>query len=269
MDVVRIPLSETNKFGGRKSDAATVTMLKESMAAVGLLNPITVSRATRHDGPSEIITYQVIAGRHRIQAARELGWSEIDAMIVDLDAPHAELCEIDENLIRAELSDAERAKAHGRRREIMEQLGLVQVHGGDRRSSEKNSHLKSYADSAADALNVHPSSVRTDLRRSEKIAPTVLDAIAGTLVDKGVHLDTLAKTPIAEQMAKAKEIEANHKETAAANRAADRTIKQLADNQWAQWILAHSDLNEIDSIIAMIEASSARGTISAIRRLIA
>ena len=202
MDVVRIPLADTMRFGGRDVDAATVRMLSESMAAVGQMTPILVRRGKRQEGPTSKDTYWIIAGRHRVQAARELGWAEIDAVLADLDTPHAELCEIDENLVRAELSDAERAKAHARREELMVQLGLAAPgrRGGDRRSND-NSSLGSYAKDTAEALGVHRRTVQRDLRRAKTIEPEVLDDITGTDLDKGVVLDKLAATPREEQRA--------------------------------------------------------------------
>ena len=54
--------------------------------------------------------YWLVAGHHRLEAARKLKWEAIAAIIFDgMDADEAELAEIDENLIRAELSPIERA----------------------------------------------------------------------------------------------------------------------------------------------------------------
>jgi ParB-like chromosome segregation protein Spo0J len=58
------------------------------------------------------------AGNHRYEAARSLGWTEIDAVISDFDDLDAELMMIDENLCRAELSAADRARYAARRRAI-------------------------------------------------------------------------------------------------------------------------------------------------------
>ena len=51
----------------------------------------------------------MIAGRHRFEAARNCGHQTIRAEVYDsLSDDEAELIQIDENLIRANLSDAER-----------------------------------------------------------------------------------------------------------------------------------------------------------------
>ena len=53
---------------------------------------------------------EVMAGRHRIAAARKLGWEEIEAREFDGDKDHARLWEIAENLHRADLTALERSE---------------------------------------------------------------------------------------------------------------------------------------------------------------
>lgn len=274
MDVRRIPLSETNRFGGRKVDAAALSLLKESMATVGLLNPIIVTKTVRQDGPTSIDTFQIVAGKHRTQAARELGWTEIDAVIVDLDTAHAELCEIDENLARAELGDAERATSHRRREEIMVGLGLVSS-GPGRKNSENSSQL-AYARQASEALGVSKRTVEKDLARGKKIEPEVLAEVSGTSLDKGVVLDELASTPKEDQRAKLAEItlrraeaERMRKEAESANRNTDRVIAIGDAEQFADWLMARTDLAELPVIIAWLEGTKAKDVIAALRRLAA
>ena len=77
------------KPGRREVSKEAVELLSESMAESGLFNPITVSA-----------DHTLIAGRHRLEAAKLLGWDEIDCHVCDMDELHAKLAEIDENLIR-------------------------------------------------------------------------------------------------------------------------------------------------------------------------
>jgi len=51
----------------------------------------------------------LVAGRHRIEVARRLGWTDIDTLVLDGDETDARLWEIAENLHRAELTVQERA----------------------------------------------------------------------------------------------------------------------------------------------------------------
>ncbi len=185
----------------RAVDRATVKALAASMDAIGLQTPITVRPTTRPTATGHIDAYEIVAGRHRYEAALQLKWTRINCVVQAWDDDDAALWEIDENLIRAELSDAQRAEHHARRRDIMVRKGLVSApgKGGDRRSTAKSAIGPSYAKQAANSLGVSERTVRQDLARGSKIAPDVLAAIAGTPEDKGVVLDRLAKTPTEKQ----------------------------------------------------------------------
>src|SRR5262245_47713668 len=79
-----------------------VAEIAESIQARGgLLQPIVLRPRGRN-------SFWLVAGRHRLEAAHELGLDSVRAVILDgLDADAALLAEIDENLIRADLSPAE------------------------------------------------------------------------------------------------------------------------------------------------------------------
>lgn len=109
-DVVRVPISEI-VVGERKRSLGDVTPLAESIAELGLLQPIVITEDRR-----------LVAGMHRLEACRKLGWQEIDARIVQADDMRAELAEIDENLVRNELTALERAEQLARRKAIYEAL---------------------------------------------------------------------------------------------------------------------------------------------------
>jgi site-specific DNA-methyltransferase (adenine-specific) len=95
----------------RKRELGDIVSLAQSIKDLGLLNPITV-----------LPDHTLVAGYHRLQACKSMGWAEIDANIVALDALNAELAEIDENLIRNELHWFDRDKQLARRKEIYEAL---------------------------------------------------------------------------------------------------------------------------------------------------
>jgi ParB family transcriptional regulator, chromosome partitioning protein len=84
--------------------------LTESIAALGLLQPIVVTEDN-----------QLVAGYHRLEACRALGWETIPVSVVQYDELDRELAEIDENLIRYELSQLERSALLYRRKRIYEQ----------------------------------------------------------------------------------------------------------------------------------------------------
>ena len=108
----------------RQLQSEIVADLAASIAALGLLQPIVNSVERRE-------RYRLIAGRHRLEAIRQLGRDAIYARIVSgIDAAAAELMEIDENLIRAELSPAEHALHIGRRKQLYEELHPETKQGG-------------------------------------------------------------------------------------------------------------------------------------------
>jgi len=69
--------------------------------------------------------FRLIAGRHRLDAAKRLGHATIPSTVLEYeDALRLELAEIDENLIHKDLSPAEHARLTGRRAEIIRQLAM-------------------------------------------------------------------------------------------------------------------------------------------------
>ena len=71
------------------------------MAEVGMIEPIIVCR----NGSG----YDLVSGFHRLAAAQRLGWQYVDSIIVEVSQPQARLVEVDANLVRSELTAAERA----------------------------------------------------------------------------------------------------------------------------------------------------------------
>lgn len=85
----------------RALNEQTVATLTESMRRLGQLSPISVYRLD--DG-----TLCLVAGFHRLEAAKRLGWIEIEAVFSTGNEIERELQEIAENLHRSELTALER-----------------------------------------------------------------------------------------------------------------------------------------------------------------
>ncbi|MHC4894121.1 MAG: ParB/RepB/Spo0J family partition protein [Planctomycetota bacterium] len=88
-----------------------VSALKKSIESIGLIHPVTINAQN-----------ELLAGARRVQAARELGWTEIPVHVVEREALEQELISIDENLVRTPLTALELEKSLNRGREIYEQL---------------------------------------------------------------------------------------------------------------------------------------------------
>jgi ParB-like chromosome segregation protein Spo0J len=95
----------------RHMHEAAIVALAESMQRLGQLNPISVYR------PNEK-RLLLVTGLHRVEAAKRLGWEEIDAVLVTGNEIERELQEIAENLHRSELTALERDTQIGRWAEL-------------------------------------------------------------------------------------------------------------------------------------------------------
>lgn len=80
--------------------------LESSLRVSGLLQPITVRPAPKGDG------YELIAGERRFRAAQRLGWTEIPAVIRDVDDKLLLSLAMVENLQRADLNPIEEAEGY-------------------------------------------------------------------------------------------------------------------------------------------------------------
>jgi ParB-like chromosome segregation protein Spo0J len=101
------------KEGGKPVDKETVELLAESMKNGCLINAITVN--SKHE---------LIAGEHRLEAAKLLGWTEIEANIQDITKSKAEITKIEENLIRRHLNAVEMGELVNKRDKYLEKEGL-------------------------------------------------------------------------------------------------------------------------------------------------
>lgn len=171
-----------------------VEILAKSIEEIGLIQPIVVRKIDNG--------YEVIAGVHRLSAFRQLVRSEIPAIIRDDDDLHAELALIDENLIRNELTAAERAIAIARRKAIYEALHPATTHGGDRKSTRQLGDLikppqtddaERFTKATSKAVGASERSIQRDATRGETLGEETLVRVVDTSLDNGEELDALAK----------------------------------------------------------------------------
>jgi ParB-like chromosome segregation protein Spo0J len=189
----------------RKLRPEKVDELAESMKSQGQLQPIIIRP---HGG----IGYMLVAGWHRLAAAKKLKWEGIRAEIRDgLEADAAELAEIDENLVRADLTPAERAMHTHRRKALYEHLHPETKHGGTPgagrgKRAHKDANLASFSEATAKATRQSKRTVAREAARGEHVQ--VLPDVVGTSLDKGDELDALARLPLDEQQRLAEQAKA-------------------------------------------------------------
>ncbi len=85
--------------GRLELDQDAVQNLAQSIAADGLLNPITVTRLGN--------TYTLVAGRRRLAAVARLGWIEIPCIVQTDDGDRTDYATLVENTARLQLSPVE------------------------------------------------------------------------------------------------------------------------------------------------------------------
>ncbi len=87
-----------------RKDLGNLEDLKDSLRRYGLLNPITLNSK-----------YQLIAGERRLEAAKAIGWTSINANIIDNLTPLSQLeMELEENNQRKEFTDEELMEGYRR-----------------------------------------------------------------------------------------------------------------------------------------------------------
>jgi len=167
LDIARIQVGQRK----RKLDEGKVRSLAESFESIGQLQPITVEQC-------EYGNYRMIAGLHRLEAAKLLGWESIEAQEFEGDAVAAELAEIDENLMRNDLTVLEQGEHLARRNEILEIMGGRR--GVGRYSNgETVSPLKTTSEIAKES-GLSERSAQQRMQVARNIVPEVKDAIRDT-----------------------------------------------------------------------------------------
>ena len=136
VEVIEIPIRQikvTTRL--RATDEEKIRDLSESISGVGILHPITVSQ--KGDA------YHLLAGNHRLESAKLLGWKTIPATIKSADPLIEELIEIEENLISHRLSPLQEAIHIVRWEEILNKLRKRDKTGDNRwnRSGLTNAEL--------------------------------------------------------------------------------------------------------------------------------
>lgn len=187
--------------GRRKLHQETVDGLVTSFKEVGLLNPITVWRPK--DGQVTLV-----AGGHRLAAAHQLEWESIPCyVILDGEGPDsvdAKIAEIDENLIRSDLSPAERADFTYRRKQLHEIKHPETLHGGKggwtkrtklevaKTATSRSKPAERFTKDVSNKTGRPERTVQLDAARGKNLSG-VLSSIIGTSLDKGEELDALGK----------------------------------------------------------------------------
>lgn len=217
----------------RSLDSSRVESLAESIKAIGLQTPISVYV----DGDDHA---HLVAGLHRLEAARHLGWERIDANFVKMDDVERELWEIAENLHRVELTKEQRDEHIRRYAQLIE----------SRDDSSKTGQTVQFNDVG---------SGQAGPGRGRKSTATKVAEETGV---KARTVRRILNAPPVDY-----ETERQRKESEQRRREQDKAMRAVAAEEYAEWLLRQIDLDQLPTLISWIEASPPRDLIAAVRRL--
>lgn len=203
MNVQSIPIGEIEVHDRlREVDADYVALLAASISVDGLRSPVEVRKQRSGRG------YQLVFGAHRLAAHRQLDLPEIAAVVVSLNDLEARRREIEENLIRHDLTELDRSVFLAEWKQVYEAMHPETKHGGARKAASRQiGDLKDalfatseegraarFSVAASEKFGTSPRTVDRAIKRFKNLAPDVRKALSGTwLSRKGVELDGLAR----------------------------------------------------------------------------
>ena len=191
---IRLDMIEVDEVRARFRNPARVMRLADNIGEVGLLNPITVRPGVGGKG------FRLVCGGHRLAAFEELRRETIPAFVRKLTDEQARQVEVQENLVREDLSVLDRALHLATEKAIYEVRNPVAKHGGDRKSDQKVNvdHLISrrFTLEMADALGCGEKDVKRAIQIAKGITPELHAEIHDTpLADNQAQLLKLAALP--------------------------------------------------------------------------
>jgi hypothetical protein len=197
--------------GRRALDMGAVDRLAESMQRLGLQVPVAVRIEDEMviDGQVTLGVPVLVAGAHRLAAARKLGWATIETVILTADEGEDEyrLWEIDENLARAELTATEEAEHLYERKRVWERIKDAESSGTScpttrvsARGRVNEGQPQQFAAETAAATGKSKRDINRAVARAEAVCDDARALLVGTDLDTGAYLDRLMKADPAEQV---------------------------------------------------------------------
>lgn len=255
-----------------RCDEDTVARLMDSINRIGLQTPISVRWVDDN--------LMLVAGRHRLEAVRRLGWENVDCTMLTGTDDEARMWEIAENLHRADLTVLERDE-HIAEWVRLSDVQSVQVAPIESKREDGRGHrAQGGINAAARELGIEA----TAAKRATKVAGLTPEAKAAArehgLDDNQSALLKAAKEAPEEQAAKVRQMaeereaaraarllaEETAKEAKKANAATDTVIRMTVEQEYAEWIMRHVAISELDTLIAWIQTAKPAGVIAALRR---
>lgn len=247
---MNIPTSRIlHNIDGRGVDREKVKELAESIKRLGLLNPIIVRDCEVPTLSGYVPGYMVVAGDHRLEAAKTLGWMEIEAeTLADDDPKTARLVTIAENLHRSELTALERDRLVAEWCELVgEKLSQVEPVSRQPDAKPKGGRPEGGTREAARQLNLSEPDVRR-ARQVASLSPEAQEkAVELGLDDNRSALLDAAKAPSPAEQVGRLEARKNPKPDDAAEK-----IKEMVDKMFCL-IIGSLGKTQIVEVIARLQ----------------
>lgn len=223
-----LPLNDIVVPPGRR-ELRGLDLIIASINDVGLINPITVTEDRR-----------LVAGYHRLEACRRLGWPTITVTVIALPQLDTELAEIDENLVRNDLTVLERSEHLLRRKELYEarhpETRAYSPERQRRRRRQEPDEIISpgFSEDTAARIGFSQRTIQHEVQIAARLDGDVRDMLRPTPVaDRKVDLLALAKMEPKRQLAVARRLAEGDTRTAReVGRALDRDTQLAAIREY-------------------------------------
>ena len=232
----------------RSIDPEAVSRLAKSIKEIGLQHPISV---LAKDG-----RFILVAGRHRLEAMRQLGEDRIEAYGVPMNDRDARMWTIAENLYRAELTVQERAD------QVTEYAALAKEKRVAERVSAQVGHKAPHRPKGGDSLAARDLGItRQEVQRAQAIAalPEETKQAARDLGYEDNQSALLAaakeRTPEA-QIAALQDIAERGRVTPSRAAAPLRDLVGVSGGEFARWIKITTP-NDRPHVIRVLETAAA------------
>ncbi len=180
-EFLELPLAsiEVGTDRARPLDPNTVVGLAAIIEKQGLLQPVVVRKAGDN--------YQLVAGNHRLEAVRKLGWPKIPARLLQTaNDDEAKLAEVMENLGRNELIALDRCRHLFDLKQVWERLyphtahGKASPKGQTLPLSSDDEEIFGFARSNAEKIGLSARSIKLAVKIYTGLVPTVRKRLVGT-----------------------------------------------------------------------------------------
>jgi hypothetical protein len=184
--IADIEVPETN------GTPVTLPGMAESIDEIGPLHPITITPKNGSEPTkSWTIKYKLVAGRARLEAAKQKGWTDIPAMVVYGDPAVLASIAAQENLVRRNLTCLEEAILLSKWQIAYEQKCPETKKGGDVSKKEQNDNL-AFCQYASQRTVHKERTIQRLVRIAKGLHPKAVEVLRGTrMADRQSSLDML------------------------------------------------------------------------------